>query len=327
MQKTFTDRYPGLRALAKSFGDGQPENQDPLFKLGSKLCQVLLTEQTVQTRCLGIQNSFQEWLEESSQPAVDFAELIPYMADYGVSFNNLLADLAEEAARLGHGLGLAKVLQKVALKTQEPVCSFLAAWIFLNLNQLPACIAECQRVNSSYGPVQGLLGQALLESGKLEEAIQALQAAVRSSPEDLLSWFLLSKANLAANHWEAAWECIQICKKLAPEHEEVKAMIAIIAEECAENSLWLRTAWEEVHPIWLNNSGRGFLTALLYRLAFLLNEPAKADYITSHADWQQLKVESDFLQNLAGILREFHRRQWHKENKRFLERLTVEGMA
>lgn len=323
-QTTFSSRFPGLVRLAADLAK-QPEtiSGDSFNLFCHNFSQALLAP-VMKDGLQQVQQALSQWLDCSQAPDEDFQDLFSTLANYQIATPELFAHIAEQSVLSGQGLALVQNMQRAAEKTGHPLLYFVAGWIWLNLDQLDACIRICKKVRHSYGPLQSLLGQALLESGRPDKACQALELAVKMSPDDVLAWFLLSKSHLTSGQPEAAWKCIEVCLRLAPGHIEITTMMGLIA--CHENQVegeLMQSAWEEIYQTWQNSPNSGVVTCLLYQLAFRLKDRHKAQLITTRANWARLASDSDFLSNIGSLLRAFHSYQWTEENRLFLEKVTA----
>jgi len=143
------------------------------------------------------------------------------------SVTDLYALLAELAVRSHEGKLAFLSLAKLADQSQLAAFRFLSAWVAFNMNDLSLCISECEKVSEPFAPIHTLLGQALLETGKSELAIEALKAATQIAPSDPLPLVQLVKAYLTCGLQAESMSTIDKCRKLVGNNIEIECLASM----------------------------------------------------------------------------------------------------
>jgi hypothetical protein len=145
----------------------------------------------------------------------------------GPSLTDIYTPLAELAILTGEGSRAFPALQRLADLSGLAAFRFLAAWTAFNDNLLPLCIAECEKTTEPFAPIHTLLGQALLESGHISDAIDALKVSARLAPSDPLPRVQLIKAYLVKSNPEDALPVINECRKILGLNIEIECLAAM----------------------------------------------------------------------------------------------------
>jgi hypothetical protein len=145
----------------------------------------------------------------------------------GCSLTDLYTPLAEAAILNGEGARAFTALQKVADLSELAGFRFLSAWTAFNDEKLSVCIAECEKTTEPFVPIYTLLGQALLESGKPHEAIDALKVACKMDACDPLPRVQMIKGYLVLNIPSEAMRVIDECRKILGTNIEIECLAAM----------------------------------------------------------------------------------------------------
>jgi hypothetical protein len=176
----------------------------------------------------------QYWAKEIKQLASEIDGFLEHILECDQLANSLdtaLTDiygkLAEAALLSGEGMTALSALQVLAVKTNLAAFRFLAAFTAFNMNDYETTINECESVTEPFGPINTLLGQALLESGNPIEAIDALKVACAVSPSDPLPLVQIVKAYLVTGVQSEAMKAVDKCRKLLGHHIEIECLAAM----------------------------------------------------------------------------------------------------
>jgi tetratricopeptide (TPR) repeat protein len=142
----------------------------------------------------------------------------------GASIADIYGLLVEDALRSGRGREAMQAMESLADKTKLAAFHFLAAFAAFNLNELDRCINECEKVSEPFAPIHTLMGQALLESGKPESAIEALKVAIEVAPTDPLPLVQLTKAYLVCGLPQESMAAVNKCRKVVGNNIEVECL-------------------------------------------------------------------------------------------------------
>lgn len=242
-------------------------------------------------------------------------------AELGSSLVDLYGILAEHAVVTNYGPHARHVLRKIAHSTDLAAFHFLVAWISFNLNELDECIQECELVNEPFGPVHTLLGQALLESGKVSSAIDALNVAIRISPNDPLPLVQLIKAQLVAGMPSECFKAIDRCRQLVGNNIEIDclAAMAILSSQTPPKDFCLKTL--EAIAAHMSDTPTD-VNALELGMELAAGLGLK-DWSTRFANiWVCAKEEDSTViaKNLAKILKRNRDLNWHDVSKIILDK-------
>jgi hypothetical protein len=142
----------------------------------------------------------------------------------GTSIADIYGLLVEDALRSGHGKAAMLAMESLADKTKLAAFHFLAAFAAFNLDDFERCINECEKVSEPFTPINTLMGQAMLESGKPESAIEVLKVAIEVSPTDPLPLVQLTKAYLVCGLPEKSMATVSKCRKVIGNHIEIECL-------------------------------------------------------------------------------------------------------
>jgi tetratricopeptide (TPR) repeat protein len=229
-----------------------------------------------------------------------------------VALPMILSQLAERSIVLGDGEKCQKAIRKFADQIPISALRFLSAWMALNLNQLEVCIEECEKEREPHAAVYTLLGQALLESGRALEAIDALKVAVKLDRKDPVTQVQIIKAYLVSNQPQKAIEPIVYCRELLGYNIEIECFAAMVViqlggsmqEFCFDTADRLMQLFEQ-EPSNLD------LLSLTADVIFACNRQDVAEKLFSCADFPKLSRRPDFIGKMAKLLRQAGEKQWY----------------
>jgi len=204
-----------LSPTPPSIGDAEHFH---LFALSKSLFQASHGQHLTWTRALA------QILETRSSCLQHILETDALASTMGISIADIYGLLVEDALRSGHGKAAMQAMESLANKTKLAAFHFLAALAAFNLDDFDRCINECEKVSEPFAPIHTLMGQALLESGKPESAIESLKVAIEVSPTDPLPLVQLTKAYLVCGLPENSMAVVSKCRKVIGNHIEIECL-------------------------------------------------------------------------------------------------------
>ena len=222
------------------------ESDDPVTYTLYRLCCALSAEDSQFLPCLEATLSHLLTVENPAS-VVDGVERI--MAQSGAPLAEFFTEALEFALLQGCGGQFHDLMAALAAKSKLVTFYFLAAWMALNLDQLEDCINHCELVTTPFAPITTLHGQALLDLGEADEAIDVLQIAVKLAPEEPLAWFQLAKAFHLRDRNEEALAALRRLRRILPKNGEVCLMMVIVVAAVNEADPALcEEAWNAIMP-------------------------------------------------------------------------------
>ena len=274
-----------------------------------RLCESLCSE-----RALGVRkwvDSLRVLLDRSKDPLGEFLGMETIANDLGCQVLELVGLIAEDAIRTNQGDLFFNSMQSVADATRLVVFRFFAAWTALNRGRLEQCVEECEKVDEPFAAVFTIHGQALLELGRCNDALEVLDIATKLSPQEPLSWFQFAKALHVAGNLSAAFEALRQCRRILPGSQEIVFYMGIVTLDLpqGEIELVLEAIGYIVREI--PNYGENSAVAFtLLRLACRCRDRQKAAEIVDDIARAELSTQSDMIRSLPGVLRDFHNVGW-----------------
>lgn len=210
---------------------------------------------------------------------------------------------------------------KLADGTGLAAFRFLVAWISFNLNDFDRCIDECEKVNEPYGPIHTLLGQAFLESGRVESAIDALKVAAEIAPSDPLPIVQLVKAYMVSGRQLDCFKTIDRCRKLLGNNLEIEclASMAILSGNHRPESFCHHTLSNIAAQLQADPSDSDAF-AIGMELAAELNLKDWASRYAECWDSSRLANPQEIAKELAKILKRNQARNWHDISQVILDK-------
>ena len=315
------DNYPKLLAWYRSHDLVVSEHHSAADQLIFNLCETLAHNSAVGLRRFIDRMTL--FLESADRPLSDFLKADEICQECNTEILEIFGLIGELAVRRDCGAEFFQVMQKSAQRTGLAVFRFLAAWTALNIGKIELCIIECEKVDKPFASIFTIQGQALLELGRVEEAADVLEIAVKLAPAEPLGWFQLAKAEHVAGNLDRAFEALRHCRQIIPNSAEVNVYMGIIAldvVDCAHSKLIdeatqaLKTMW----PIFADNS---LVTFTLLKLACRGREKALARNILETAKWQMINGDNEAVKLLPSVLRLLHEADWLDLAKIVLEKL------
>lgn len=315
-------KYPGLaewyaRTAAKIERDGEGPDQFVL-----SLCESLCQSST--NAPLSFADRMDIYFNSSSDALADYLGAEAILNGCGETLLTIVSGLGETAVRAGVAKRFLAAVINAADKTGIVGLRFLAAWICLNIGDLKRCVIECEKVDEPIASIYTILGQALLELHQADQAIEALQVAVKLSPGEILAWFQLAKANYAAGNSREAFRSLTECEKISPNNIEIALFQAIVANESDDETLQL-TAFKTLRPHLKHYSGDAEVVFNLLQLAIKSEDKEKLEGCLDNLDFDRLKADNRFPKLVSPFLRALYERNWMALSAKFLTSMTAQA--
>lgn len=239
----------------------------------------------------------------------------------GHSLTDVYTPLVEAAILGGEGSRAFIILQKMADLSGLAAFRFLAAWTAFNEDKLSICIAECEKTTEPFAPIHTLLGQALLESGKTSDAIDALKVATKIDPSDPLARVQLIKAYIVLNIPSEAMRVIEECRKILGANLEIEclAAMAIIASPGPKPDFAQKTLVQLGHHLQRQPSDfEAFCLAMDVAIKMSMKDWGKA--LIESLQLDESKSIGDVIAKLPRILKAMNDLKWHDAAKILLDK-------
>jgi tetratricopeptide (TPR) repeat protein len=239
---------------------------------------------------------------------------------------DIYSALAEDAIQNNQGRDAFDMLVWMADKSGLAAFRFLVAWIAFNLNNLELCINECEKVEEPYAPIHTLLGQALLEAGRVASATEALKVAIALAPSDPLPIVQLIKAYLITGRQQECFAAINRCRKIVGNNLEIEclASMAILAGRHRPKEFCIETLRNIANYLSENpHDSQAF--AIGMELAAELNLRDWAQHYAEAWNCDQSSRPQDMAKQLAKILKRNHELNWHEVSRVVLDKTIAMG--
>lgn len=320
-QRPLSD-FPNLNAWYQKTYKTNRNNADLADNLAFKTCGVLASNPSK----ISIKNwisTLTEVFATSVDLRRDFLSVVYHFHENGADFAELLGDLTHIAVTFELGDILLPALQLGAEKTNIAALRFLAAWTALNCNRPEICINECEKVDEPFAPLHSILGQAYLESGRLSEALEALNVAIALAPGDAVAWFQKAKTLHILNRSLEAFESLRACESLAPNSDEVALMMAMVVLDSELDIETKEYAWKKLRPHLESLGHIPQVPINLLKLSAQLRDKNRALDVANAWQKEATLKRTEELQDLAEILRELQKLNWMDIAKKILEKVVL----
>jgi tetratricopeptide (TPR) repeat protein len=311
-------RYPALASWymteARKFRDGEQTPQLYVAKICEALCLSTNAAATAFADCL-------DAMMKGQNPLDDYLDTEAIVNKCEITLLDLISRFGEEAVRAGNVERFLNSVVNAADRTGIVGLRFIAAWLCLNTGDLKRCINECEKVDEPFASIYTILGQALLELKKPEQAIEALTVAVKLSNSELLAWFQLAKAHYSLSSYREAYKSLHECNKLAPNNIEIALFQAIVANEYYDRELHV-DAFRSLRPHLKRNSGDAEVVFNTLQLAVKAGEKAWLEGCLADIDFRQLKNDNRFPKLVSPFLRTLYDNNWMALSAKFLTDIT-----
>ena len=314
------DRYPKLRswydgtrsaaATDESLEDADLSEAERSLLL--QLCHAMegTSHTIIPTWCRQIE----PFLDMQTNYMKGFEYLDRLLSKFDLDLSAFYGDLAYLAIALDQGEGFTEHCMKLRNCEVIGPIDFIAAWSALNSGNPQTCIAICADTMAMNAPIYTIHGQALLETGAVQEAVEVLQIAVKLDSKELLAWFQLAKAYSVMDRSEDAWNALKQCRTLAPDNIEIALFMAIEAQRCRR---FLEEAALILVRLEPNFNGESSLYLTLLKLLSMNEDRDKFNLYLhkSTLDFQEPPKE------LAPLLKVLGQLGWHKETVDLIDRI------
>ena len=175
----------------------------------------------------GNQAKAEEVLRQASQDLADNPQGVRMLADYYASTGQLdkaRAEFSSLAAKYPKNVSVLKGYIRVLLEVKD-------------YGTAQAVVTELMKKDAKDPEVAGLNGIVLLNSGKVSDAVNALQNAVKDSPKDAFLQYWLGRAALAKGDIDLAEESLRQSANLNPSRLATEEELAQIATQRGDMNL------------------------------------------------------------------------------------------
>jgi tetratricopeptide (TPR) repeat protein len=256
-----------------------------------------------------------------SVPMDRFLEIDGVVSIAKLRLADLLSDIASAAFQCGEGLSCARCFATISKATKFDVMRFLSAWAFLNISEYESCIWECEQVTTPNSSVYALLGQAFLEAGQVNQAIEALKVATTLDAREPIAWFFLAKASFSANNHAQAWRACECLREIEPDSAEVDLLQGFIAVEMG--SEYCLKAFRYLKRNLENYGNNPDVVVTLFRLAIGAERREWFAEVTATVELAPMMRTKAFIQQLPIVLRQLNELAWQNELTALLSSLTI----
>lgn len=268
-------------------------------------------------------HGLESFQRSSNDVLTDFLLADSLSQELGKPLTEHLASLCEKAIHFGDGAKILVVLQGIASKTNLSSLRFLAAWTAMNIGDLVTCIDECEKEVEPHAPIYTLMGQALLESGRAYEAIDALKVAIKIDPQDILALFQLVKALLVTDRANEATSYAERCRIIAGHSVEVECLSAmVVVADHGKNAEFADETMRRLSSYFKEDPGNLDLLTIAFDVADVKGDQMSAAGLFNAADIQRLARRPDFMRKFAAILKKLGERRWYALSQQLAEKMT-----
>ena len=247
----------------------------------------------------------------SKNPDTLFLQVEELLKPCDTTFSEILSEIVLAGISIGEGELIIGTMSQLADQTRLVAFRFLAAWSALNIDDFERCIKECENVDQPFAPIYTIQGQALIEMGRVNEAIEILQVAAKLAPRDVLAWFQLAKAYYLVSS-EMCWDALVTCQQLAPSNLEVAGFLAISAlSEVPADEAKCAIAYESLSPHLLTAGYSSLIYTHLFRLSLFSKNRQEAMLLAKEINCRRIYLEKDFLSHLPQILTQLQTLEWN----------------
>jgi hypothetical protein len=301
--------YPQLASWYSENKYQPPSPSDHIAHLMWSTCHALSHEDLKLLPLFG--KALKGFCDKTGTADKDFQQVEKMFSQGGLNFMELTTELAELAIRLSHGTAYFELMRQVADKTHLAIFRFIAAWTALNLNDLKLCVEECEKIDEPFACVYTIHGQALLELGYPEQAIEILEVATSLSPKEILTQFQLTKAYHVTDQLEKAWASVKKCQNIEQHNEEVSAMMAIIALTKRDNIEWLEASWNHLSSHMHYDQYNLTMLTIMCDIGFCLKKKERLAPLIEKTNWTLYKNDQAFMQKLSWLLKQLDELKWN----------------
>jgi hypothetical protein len=266
--------------------------------------------------------------EVSSTPLKDFLNAEDAINQSGGSAVDLISNLAALSFSHHQEKKIYSSLLRLTDLTGLAALRFTSAWLAFNMNDFSACITECEKIDDCGYQIYGLMGQAHLENGQPQNAVNSLKIALAMNDSDPAIWFQLAKAYFVMADSFNAWDSLTSCEGITGPNAEIailKIAIAISACEAGkpESSEWHKDAIATVRSIFDSNENKALLVLYVARLALFC--PTESQFIEEIAwfpcDHRGLDVSTVTI-DVSLVLKNLQKKAWFRGAAALLGLLT-----
>ena len=260
----------------------------------------------------------------SVSPRDDFLIADSLSQEMGSPLADHLSHLGETSIRADEGERAKASLVVLANKVNLSAIRFLAAWAALNVGDLETCIDECEKEIEPHAPMYTLLGQALLESGRSFEAIDALKVAIKLDTQDALALFQLVKAYLVVGNTRDAADAANRCRVVTGRNVEIECLSAmVVLTDRARNLDFAEQTLDRLGQFFREDPGNLDLMTLTFDVADMKGDQIALANLFRTADITSLARRADFLSKMTMILKKLGDRQWFGLSQQLADKILT----
>ena len=251
------------------------------------------------------------FLMHSTNPLEDFLFADSFADELKAPLTQILSELCEDSILTGNGMRAFSSIQALASRTNLSALRFLSAWIALNNGDFESCIEECEKELEPHANIYTLLGQAQLESGNAEDAIDSFKISIKLNPNDPMTLFQLVKAYLVVNQIEPAIQILTHCRSICEDNIEIECLAALTAiSDQGKNRSFLSLTAERLTLFFEKNPGDLDLMCLAFNVHEILGDQTRIRNFFSVANFSLLAAKPKFHAKMSAILRKLGERGW-----------------
>ena len=257
-------------------------------------------------------------VKNAASPHKALAELATFLVNLEFSLDEMIVEASERGFSLDSENTI-KMVDELAKLTRHPPYCFLAAWLWFNADQLGPCLNHLEYIEPATSASLTLQGQALLELGKVEEAIETLLAATRRDPSEILAFFQLAKAEHVRGKYDNAWSALLSCQKLAPQSDEVATFMALVSlsqTPCDPNKVDI--SWQAMVGQKSQLAENTDYAKFMLDLAFAGEKEDRVLWIVENLNLASL-YQAGGVKELPSLLRKLQNRSWFKASGAFID--------
>lgn len=313
------DDYPDLARWYASRNQ-KPLEDRPVVQFLWSLCRGL--DRGTGDLVMELPDLLETLAESSNTLKADLQTVESTLGQEGLRFNEFLGEAAEAAIHQDYGQRYFATFQTLADKTGIAIFRFLAAWVAMNTGKPEICVDECEKVEAPLSHFSILQGQALLELGRLNEAVESFQIATQLAPSDLLAKFQLAKALYVQRKFSDAWAVLIECHQMAGRSGEVALLTGVVCCEAEFGEERAKFAWDLLYPHLQSNTDHVEIVLSLLKLSMQIKDQGLITLIIPQVNWKAVGANPVFVKSLGPLLRSLYKHGWFDVTAEFLAKLS-----
>ncbi len=269
--------------------------------------------------------------EVSGNPLGDFLQAEQILNENGKSAVDIISSVAAASFEWEQEKRTFSTILRMTNLTGLTALRFTSAWLAFNMNQFEICIEECEKIDDNGYHVHGLMGQAYLESGRPEQAINSLRIALAMNEKDAAIWFQLAKAAFVIGHNDEAWQALQSCTSVNGLGAEIVILQCAIACTTCESDRELGAprrseAVKAIRQLFASDLNKSLLVVYAAKLALFVK--SEADFIEEIGWFHDIngKLNNAIVTaDISEVLKCLQKKGWFRGAAALLAVLTGQG--